>query len=386
VQKKKILLTFLVVLVCYFLVMLSGCGSDSDLMEEPVEPEEIVEAEAELEPEEVACELETEVMDESEVKLTFHPGLGKNNEYEINISNEIVEQIEDFRFNEGEILKYPVLRIKEAAYPERVEQLRKFTESIATQDIREEENFLGGNSYYKFKFGNHSYVLLDYYSNFCAMKFEEPISIPGIEINLDDKESLEKALEDIDAQFFSLGLKHRVASIVEREEGFYRINFTRLLDGVGVDVIDSTSVSLLVSQDGKIKEAKLWLAEFEKIDEVSLISGEEFVENVVKKEYPKAIMSELPYYDIAYSYRGTQFTGYCLDDFLRYEQDNGVVNLKEVELMYYFFDNNQLILPVFRLGGDGLISAKGAREGYDTQYEMITNAMALEYVKGYIKE
>jgi hypothetical protein len=51
VQKKKILLTFLVVLVCYFLVMLSGCDSNNNDMQEIVDPEEIVEAEAEPEEE-----------------------------------------------------------------------------------------------------------------------------------------------------------------------------------------------------------------------------------------------------------------------------------------------------------------------------------------------
>jgi LPXTG-site transpeptidase (sortase) family protein len=60
-QNKKAL-----VIICtgysssFLLMMLSGCDSDNNVMQEPVDPEEIVEAEAELEPEEIADEPDPE--------------------------------------------------------------------------------------------------------------------------------------------------------------------------------------------------------------------------------------------------------------------------------------------------------------------------------------
>jgi hypothetical protein len=63
-QKINNIFIVLAIFLFCFMVMISGCDSNDDVLQEPVEPEEIVEAEAEPEPEEVAYELETEIESE----------------------------------------------------------------------------------------------------------------------------------------------------------------------------------------------------------------------------------------------------------------------------------------------------------------------------------
>jgi LPXTG-site transpeptidase (sortase) family protein len=59
-NRKHLLIYVLVILSSFLLMVFSGCGSDNNVKQEPVDPEEIVEAEAELEPEEIADEPDPE--------------------------------------------------------------------------------------------------------------------------------------------------------------------------------------------------------------------------------------------------------------------------------------------------------------------------------------
>jgi LPXTG-site transpeptidase (sortase) family protein len=59
-NRKHLLIYVLVILSSFLLMVFSGCGSDNNVMQEPVEPEEIVEAEAEPEPEEIDDEPDPE--------------------------------------------------------------------------------------------------------------------------------------------------------------------------------------------------------------------------------------------------------------------------------------------------------------------------------------
>ena len=72
-NKTYLLLYIRVILLSFLLMMLSGCDSDNNVMQEPVEPEEIVEAEAELEPEEMISYINIE---EQLIKVEANPEKG----------------------------------------------------------------------------------------------------------------------------------------------------------------------------------------------------------------------------------------------------------------------------------------------------------------------
>ena len=59
-NRKHLLFFVLVIPLSFLLIMLSACDSDNNVMQEPIEPEEIVEAEAEPEPEEIVDEPDPE--------------------------------------------------------------------------------------------------------------------------------------------------------------------------------------------------------------------------------------------------------------------------------------------------------------------------------------
>jgi len=72
-HRKHLLLYLLVIILTFMAMLLSGCDSDNHIMQEPIEPEEIVEAEAEAEPEEVISYIKIE---EQLIKVEANPEKG----------------------------------------------------------------------------------------------------------------------------------------------------------------------------------------------------------------------------------------------------------------------------------------------------------------------
>ena len=133
---------------------------------------------------------------------------------------------------------------------------------------------------------------------------------------------------------------------------------------------------MLLTPDGRLKEATFLLAEFEEYTEMKypLISSSEFTQNVSSMEYPKIVdFSNLdPRVDDNYEPYGYRVYH---DPFLQ----QGTVDVNELEIVYLYSTKfKEVVAPTFLLRGTGLLEIDGNSESAD--FVVLASALKSEYV------
>lgn len=384
--KNIALITFLI--LCFVLIV-SGCGGgggygtgrsleekeeaavDSDATEEVLQEDtsEVIE--------------ETSEESESKIELIYDPLVGKDSTFKIELSSSVIENIDKIYSSNGEIIKYPVFEVDKRGYMDNLPRIRNFVELIAGDEIKEEV----GRGYYEWEFGEN----LVAYGAFLFLDFQEPISIPNTQIDMGDKVSIENALEKLHLELLGSAEKYRVDSITELGQGagepsYYRVEYNRFLNGLPLYFMHNAP--LLFTKEGKLIQGTLPLFNFKETGRVSLLSGEEFSKNVVQKEFPKSIVFETEVLTYESSLRGRSLLRHSEGDRIKTDGDHGSINLKEVELVYFCVQGKTLVLPMFILRGRGVLNPERYttyEDGVEIEFEVLANAMSIEYVKGYPK-
>jgi hypothetical protein len=315
--------------------------------------------------------------------LIYDPLVDKDSTVKIELSNSVIENIDKIYSSNGEIIKYPVFEVDRSGYMANLTRVRNFVQLIAGDEIKEEV----GSRAYGWEFGKNLVV----YGDFLFLDFQEPVSIPNTQIDMGDKASVENALEKLHLELLGSEEKYRVDSITgisqgAGEPGYYRVEYNRFLNGVPLYFMHNAP--FLFTKEGKLIQGTLPMFNFKETGRVNLLSGEEFSKNVVKKEFPKSIVfeTEVPTYEL--SLRGTSLPRHSEGDRIKTDGDHGSVNLKEVELVYFFVQGKTLVLPMFILRGRGEVNPERTpmyEYGVEREFEVLANAMALEHVKGYPK-
>ncbi len=353
--------------------MVSGCSTSKGIEETKEHP-------LSLDSLGTVVDLEEEEELKDEVEKLIPPLVEPNNSFQINVSQNVVEQIDVLQSKEGEKIAYPVWQIEKGG-PRVVQSIRDFVDSVALTDVVENQAKAPYDfDYIEWGFDNG----LVYYNNmghsFLDLDFTTPVDFEGLEVDLSDDESLEKFLEDLDSKFFQIGFEHRVDGVLKQGD-YYKVNYSRLLDGIPIYNFAYPSF-LTFTQDGKLKEGRIWMAGFKKTDEVTLLSGTEIIENINNPTYPKSVVFENLEED-------TDFIGDGFPRFFQHhlwrmwgrDRDGGDINLEDLELVYYFKINDTkgrtYALPMFKLKGTGEVKWL---ENLETNFEVLANALELKYI------
>lgn len=370
----------------------AGCNVGQDNNQEKTEP--II-----PEPIEETLDIDREDMDSIDIPIptptqevlseehdVFELPVKAEDSLHINLDSNIVEYIDNVYVAKGEVIKYPVFDTKEGQ--DHFENLSVFINSLFDEEIILNPNIRtweipdGTITYGKF-------------NNFLWLDFEEPIDIPGVQINPESKESIQEGLKEITSRIVDGGFEHKIDKIV-REGDYYKVHYRRLLNGIPFHTIDYQPY-LYLSLDGKIKHAGILLREFEQIGEVSLLSGDEFNKNINAPDYPKTFLYvpasvgvknlNCDYVVQHGAYGSTRF--HTFDPMYRKGEDAGVADLTEIELVYYYRflqgDDEKPPLPMFLLGGEGYLKrqlADGGNDKFDLLVKVLANAMSPDHIKG----
>ena len=373
--KNIALITFLI--LCFVLIV-SGCeggggcatnrGSE-DKVKAPMDSDAT---------EEVLKEEASNVMkdsseeSESKIELIYDPLVGKDSTFKIELSSSVIGNIDKMYSSNKEIIRYPVFELHKY---EDLTRVRNFVELIAGDEIKEE----AGRGYYEWEFGKNLVV----YGHYLFLDFQEPMSIPNTQIDMGDKVSIENALENLHLELLGSEEKYRVESIIEIDQE-YHVYYNRFLNGLPLYFM--YNAPLIFTKEGKLIRGTLPLFNLKETGKVNLLSGEEFSQNVVQKEFPKSIVFETEVPDYESSLRGRPLLRHSEGDRIKTDGDHGSINFEEVELVYFCVQGETLILPMFILRGRGVVNPErhpAYEYGVEIEFEALTNAMALEHIKDY---
>ncbi len=209
---------------------------------------------------------------------------------------------------------------------------------------------------------------------FLYLSFQQPVIIPKINFNVNDKNSLSRSLNNFAKKYFSSDFAYEVKEIA-KQDGYYRVEYDRLLEGIPLH-LDAPSSYLLLTLDGRIKEANFILVEFEKYsnNKFSLISSDELGKNISSMEYPKIVKFsnlddkvEEKYDPYGYQVEANHFL------------QEGVMSISKAGLVYHYVSREQdFVAPVFVLEGEGTLSVDGVST--DADYKVLSSALDSKYV------
>ena len=210
-------------------------------------------------------------------------------------------------------------------------------------------------------------VTYDVQSDLLTFSFSTPANLSGVSINPRNEADALKALNDISSKFFSSDFEYRVNDI-SAEGNYYRIDFSRLLDGHPI-FLYSNELYLLVTPDGRLKEGRFLLAEFRESSRVNVMSSAQLEEQINEIEHDKSVVLR-PIDESVYERYDRRF---FIVDITGDEVAN--VNLEVGELVYYYTVKFQEeVIPEFLLDGSGDIEIEG--EKIDVTFKVITEAIA----------
>jgi hypothetical protein len=317
-----------------------------------------------------------------ESEKTYPSLIEKNDSFQLNLSSDILDYIDNVYPTENEVLKHAVFEVKKEQ--DHLKNVEQFVLSVANQQVERENPLPSSPSYSKWEMDN-GFISYSEYNHFLEMEFKDPLFLNDLQINPESKKSVQEGLQKLGADFFDENFDYRVDEIV-KEGDYYRVNYSRLLEGVPVYQADYP-LYLVLTQDGKLKEGRIWLQEFEETGEVSLLSRDKFAQNINKKEFPKSVSFTVP---------GLTETG-ALSDFFPHhsnlslpdEQKAGFIRLESVELVHYyrFHRDETFAMPMFRLKGSGVINPEvmfiGDEKVREATFEVLVNAADSKYIQDF---
>ncbi len=271
--------------------------------------------------------------------------------YDINFSEEILRKIDGYS---GEYLVFEVKDIDHFSWAE------TFAETVRGDlEYREQPHPpVRGSSVHVLDQTLHYWELgdevihYDVARDIVFFKFETPTPIPNINIDPESRVSVENALIEIHEQFFSSDFVVVLENISEQGD-LFEIEYSRYLDDVPVRVPNSP-LYLTLTSDGKLKEGRFLLAEFEEASKTKVFDGEELRGALFSERFRKDITFNLldpeQIEEIDDVYGFLALTG----------EENGIVNLEEASFSYEYINKfSEIVSPKFLFKGQGLIEIEG---------------------------
>ncbi len=209
------------------------------------------------------------------------------------------------------------------------------------------------------------YVLYDLATDMLSFSFETPVLIPNVQINPRDLSSVEKALVDLNKEFFSETFEYEIQEITI-EGNFYKIEFLRTLDDLPI-LLRTKPLFLLVTPDGRLKEGSFLLAEFDEQGTKVVSSGQDLLKGLRDSSINKSISFE--FLDNS-DYES--FDDYFF--FLSITGDEyGQIKLSDGALYYHYQSKfDEIIEPKFLLLGEGFVEIEGGE--YGSSFEVLSNS------------
>jgi hypothetical protein len=289
--------------------------------------------------------------------------LGYHKNYTINLSSQARNSIDQFQ---GE---YTGFKVKDEDHFSLIDSFVKDIGKGSLEKSKSAPRLDMTIYYWQNEKDSVSYNL---YRDVLFMSFEQPIVLSKVSFNPREKEKISKDLESFMEQYFSLNFSYKTHD-VSIQGNFYRVDLFRSLEGVPVN-LQMQKEYLLLTPDGRLKEATLLLAEFEPAGKLSLISSNDFVSKVSTKEYPKDVdytnldpSIDARYEPYGYKVEANQYT------------QEGVVEVSNVEKVYLYADKSQqIVVPTFLLTGEGLLDVDGTSARAD--FTILASALKSENV------
>ena len=340
---RKLVIT---VLFLFLIINLLGCndlntnGSDAEL-----------DTDTTLDNEERSGE--TDIADQE-----THLAYGEEN-YKITVTDDVVNKINSY----GE--SYPVFEVE---IIDHFEWAENFVKAIKGDQLAYEKKSypaLEGSSIHNLDQSIHYWKKGDEFITYfvendnLVMRFETPVSLPGILINHSSKADVKVAIDEINRVFFSADFQIEVDEIYKQGDS-YRIDYVRVLGGLPVYTYHDQPY-LLVYPDGRIKEARFSLAEFSNAESpIRILAGEDLKEIINTPAYNKSVYFDFVdpgVHDLFDSEYGYDITG----------EEEGEILIEEVDLFYYYQGKfASSIVPTFFFKGSGFVEIEG--EIYDADF------------------
>ena len=279
--------------------------------------------------------------------------------YKITVTDDVVNKINSY----GE--SYPVFEVE---IIDHFEWAEKFVKAIKGDQLNYEKGSypaLEGSSIQTLDQSIHYWKKGDEFITYFVendnliMRFETPVSLPGIIINHSSKEDVKAALDEINRVYFSADFQIEIDGIYKQDD-YYRIDYVRVLGGLPVYTYHYQPY-LLVYPDGRIKEARFLLAEFSNADSpIRILAGEDLKEIINTSAYKKSVYFDFVdpgVHDLFDSEYGYDITG----------EEEGEILIEGVDLFYYYQGKfASSIVPTFFFKGSGFVEIEG--EIYDADF------------------
>ncbi len=268
--------------------------------------------------------------------------------YEIKISSEVVEKLLEY---EGE---HDIYEVKDINHVQWVEE---FINALGRNDLEymvKPHPEIEGDTLHTKDQSNHiwergqEFAHYRVSSDLLTFVFDQGVKIPGVDIDPNDKESVEKGLKYISNQFFSPDFNYQVNSISKEGEN-YKVDYSRVLGDTPISM-NIGNPYILLTPEGYLKEGWFSLAEFEKSKKTSLTSLKSVVKDFDNLEYPKDLRFTFAQPNLEYELFPPD-TGYR-----RTGEEFGSVNLDKVEFSYRYDSKFQdFVSPHLTLTGSGFV-------------------------------
>lgn len=295
-------------------------------------------------------------------KDTANQGTQQSNgeeKYRITVTDEVINKINTYEES------YPIFEVEIIDHFEWAENFVKAIKGDQLDYEKKSYPALEGSSIHTLDQSIHYWKKGDEFITYfvendnLVMRFETPVSLPGIIINHSSKEDVEAALDDINRVFFSANFQIEVDEIYKQGD-YYRIDYDRVLSGLPVYTYHYQPY-LLVYPDGRIKEARFSLAEFSNADSpIRILAGENLKEIINTPAYKKIVYFDFvdpEVHDQFDSEYGYEITG----------EEEGEILIEEVDLFYYYQGKfASSIIPTFFFKGSGFVEIEG--EIYDAVF------------------
>ncbi len=283
--------------------------------------------------------------------------------YKIEASDDVVRMLSNY---EGE---YKVYDVKDINHLEWVED---FVQSLGRNDLEyrpKPHPALDGDKLHTIDQSSHIWEKEDEFihyrvaSDFLTLTFDRSIRFPNVQVNPNDKSSVESGLREISKQFFSSDFEYQINTI-SREGENYKIDYSRLLDGLPI-TMDVGNLYLILTPAGHIKEGWFLLAEFEEMESMILDSAQEIVQGLDDEHFPKDLRFvfadpnvELELFNHATGYERTGL-------------EEGFVNLDDL-VFSYRYDNKfqKSVAPHIAFQGDGVVRIEDEGADVDDDFDV----------------
>lgn len=283
-------------------------------------------------------------------KFFSHPN------YEVNIPEEVLKSYESFK-------EVPCYSFENKDFSKHIQQ--NFVNAVQGKNL--EHRFRPSPENVHYWEGEDSTISYDVLRGSVFAKFEKPVEISGVHFNVKDMESLQSSLENVKGLFLNEKFDYKVSNVSE-QGGLYKIEFDRYLNEIPV-VADHAPNYFLVNDVGEIQEASFSVSKMSEIGKAEILPHDSLEEFLNKENARK---------NVRFSFANIEDYDKFSDPFILNVtgRESGVINTKEMELVYYESRPNDTLLPAASIGGSGFVEMND--EKFESNFEVLANVIPVD--------